>query len=71
MSKTGSPSQDNIQREKGKNRILILNWKYITEFTFNERTVEFGLHWSNITSRRWLNSTVPRSGMWNIPEYDM
>jgi hypothetical protein len=49
MSKSGSPSQDNIQREKGKNRISVLNWKYITEIAFNERTVEFDLQWSNIT----------------------
>jgi hypothetical protein len=53
MSKMGSPFQDNIQREKGKNHISVLVWKCIAENTFNESAVKFGHHWANIT-KLWV-----------------
>lgn len=49
VSKTGSSSQADIQKEKGKSCISILNCKCIIKITLNELTVEFGPHWSNLT----------------------
>jgi hypothetical protein len=49
VSKTGPSSEHDIQKEKGKSCVSILNWKCFIKITFNERIIEFGLHWSNIT----------------------